>query len=52
MADTNITKQLTFKQHLTKIYPQDKSTLLSYDEDELIRLYPATYTRYISTVNS
>lgn len=48
MTNTNTTKQLAFKQHLIKTYPQDKSILLSYEEDELICLYSATYTKYLS----
>ena len=52
IANTNTNKQLTFKQHLIKIYPQDKSILLSYEEDELICLYSATYTKYLGINDS
>lgn len=52
MTDTKTNKQLTFKQHLIKAYPQDKSILLSYEEDELICLYSSTYTKYLGINNS
>ena len=43
---------MTFKEHLIKIYPQGKAILVAYNEDELICLYSATYTKYLSDVNS
>lgn len=43
----NTTNQLTFKQYLTAIYPQDKQILLSYDDYELMCLYSSSYTKYL-----
>lgn len=43
---------MTFKEYLIKIYPQDKAILLSYEEDELICLYSATYTKYLGINDS
>ena len=47
MTNTNATNKLTFKQYLIKTYQQDKNILFSYDEDELVCLYPETYTKYL-----
>ena len=52
ITNTNTPNQLAFKQHLIKIYPKDKSILLSYKEDELICLYSATYTKYLGINDS
>ena len=49
MTNINTTEQLTFKQYLIKTYQQDKNILSSYDEDDLICLYPETYTKYLVT---
>lgn len=43
---------MTFKEHLIKIYPQDKVILVAYNEDELICLYSATYTKYLGINDS
>ena len=43
---------MTFKEHLIKIYPQDKAILVAYDEEELICLYSSTYTKYLGIKNS
>ena len=43
---------MTFKQHLIKIYPQDKAILVIYDEEELICLYSSTYTKYLGINDS
>lgn len=43
---------MTFKEHLIKIYPQDKAILVAYNEDELICLYSSTYTKYLDIKNS
>ena len=52
MTNINTTEQLTFKQYLIKTYPQDRNILSAYDEDELIGLYPETYTKYLVTCNN
>lgn len=46
----NTTNQLTFKQYLTTIYPQDNQILLSYDQYELIHLYSSSYTKYLGEI--
>ena len=43
---------MTFKEHLIKIYPQDKAILVAYDEDEWICLCSSTYTKYLGINDS